>query len=203
MRVAKPRKLTLFGDKDPAKFTVSVSAKASLNASNVYTPIPFGRAKHQPPNVPPPTYVLGKPLVLHLNGTDKYTPPSARAVFDDLDDLDVAPVIPAVINTTAQALVKRITPAACSGPTDTPTTLPTLKYYCNLMPNICQNIRSHPAWTGDSMELTYDPFSASTGARRRGVCTVAVKAAYQAAGKCDLRQHNPAYWRVCLERYDA
>ena len=30
VRVAKPRKLTLFGDKDPAKFTVSVSSLVFL-----------------------------------------------------------------------------------------------------------------------------------------------------------------------------
>ncbi len=189
--LAKPRKLVLSGDRVPAKFTVN----AVGNASNVYTPTPFGRAQHQPPNVPPPTYVLGKPLVLHLNGTDKYTPPKARAI---VDDLYIAPVISvAPVDTTSNSLVRRvITPAACSGPIQTYQNLPTLKYYCNLMPNICANIRAHPDFTGNSMTLTYDPFSASSGARRRGVCTTTVKAAFQLAGKCDRRQHNPAYWDV-------
>lgn len=188
VRTMKPRKFTLSGDRTLTKFTVH----AAGNMSNPYQI--FGHAKDQPANVPPPTYVLGEPLMLHLNGT-QYTPPRSRRSVDRDAPAKISHI--QVNSRAVQPIVPRvITPDQCSGSVDTPMTLPTLKYYCNLMPNICANIRSHPDFTGDSMTLTYDPFSASTGARRTGVCTTAVKAAFQAAGKCDLRQHNPAYWKV-------
>ena len=98
----------------------------------------------------------------------------------------------------ADTLPPGIVPAKCTGSVDTPTTLPTLSYYCDIMPNICANIRSHPSWPtrGDSMTLTYDPYGASTGKRRGQVCTVSVKSNLQNTGKCDKRQHDPAYWKV-------
>ena len=193
-RALHPGPLMLKGEISPAKLKVKLAGDANNT---------FGRAQHQPPNVPPPVYVLGQPLQLHLNGTDKYTPPSPRSLSSRKIDSEfralsaLAAVTSLNLTERNTELVERaITPDACTGPTDIPTTLPTLTYYCNLQPNICENIRSHPDWTGNSMTLTYDPFSASTGRRRSGVCTDAVKAAFQQAGKCDLKQHNPAYWKV-------
>ncbi|KAI0757834.1 hypothetical protein C8Q80DRAFT_1265676 [Daedaleopsis nitida] len=196
---AKPGKFVLSGDRSLATFTV----KPSGSANSRYIPIAFGHAEHQPLNVPPPTYVNGQPLVLHLNGTDKYSPPSARSFVDDLEIIPVIPQVEVYNTSVAPGPIERraITPDACQGAVDTPTTLPTLKYYCNLLPNICANIRSHPDFSGDQMTLTYDPFGASTGARRDGVCTTTVKAAFQLAGKCDLRQHNPAYWKVSCDEF--
>ena len=162
---------------------------------------PYGRAEHQPPNVPPPVYVMGKPLTLHLEGPDVY------AIPEDLDDLALAdesdgiPVDDPLLasNLTddgSSSVLKAITPDRCLGPIDTPSTLPTLTYFCEFLPNICANIRDHEDWPlADSMILTYDPFSASTGRRRRGVCTKAVKAQFQRAA-CDKQQHDPSFWPV-------
>ena len=102
---------------------------------------------------------------------------------------------------TSDPVDEDLVPDVCKGPVDTPSPLPTLSYYCDIMPNICANIRSSPAWPGgNSMVLTYDPYEAGTGKRRAGVCTAKVKNAFQTAGKCDKRQHDPAYWKVCQRR---
>ena len=177
----------------------------SLNISNSGRSdgYPYGRAEHQPPNVPPPVYVMGKPLPLHLKGPDAYAVPENLDDFVLADESDGIPMDDPLLasNLTGDGsspVINTITPDICQGPIDTPTILPTLTYFCEFLPNICANIRSHSDWPSDgseSMILTYDPFSASTDRRRRGVCTRAVKDQFQTR-VCDKQQHDPSFWHV-------
>ncbi|KAI0740092.1 hypothetical protein C8Q76DRAFT_665789 [Earliella scabrosa] len=199
--VNSPRRTNPFEDNGPfPPLTANLSAIARSDG------YPFGRAEHQPLNVPPPVYVMGEPLTLHLDGPDAYEVP------EELDDLLLAdesdgiplddPLLAANLTDDGSSpVINAITPDRCLGSIDTPTTLPTLTYFCEFLPNICANIRSHSDWPlADSMILTYDPFSASTGRRRRGVCTTAVKARFQTRA-CDKQQHDPAFWHISCDEF--
>ena len=163
----------------------------------------IGRAPNQTPNVPPPVFADGKRITIHLNGTNATDvalesqvarrSPRPTPTRKELDEY-------AFLNATRSLLVM-ITPSACRGVVDVPPILPKLTYFCNFLPNICDNIRSHPDWPAtNQMILTYDPFTPK-GTRRRRVCPTATTQAYQTAGKCDLRQHDPAYWKVAILRF--
>ncbi|KAH9851153.1 hypothetical protein C2E23DRAFT_261168 [Lenzites betulinus] len=184
-----------------ATFTVEV---ADANATGS---LRFGRAKHQPPNLPPPVYVNGELLPLVLNGKPVQWNVTARP--DEAKVGRPAPRAPLTVaastyarraNTTTQTK-RAITPDMCKREVDVPATLPTLTYFCPHFPGICENIRSHSSWdaTTDEMELTYDPFD--SGKRRKKVCTKKVKDEMQAAGKCDPLQHDPNYWKVSCDEF--
>ena len=188
----------LIGEGSSTPFMVSANAMSRVRGG----PFQIGRAPNQPPNVPPPVYVDGKRITIHLNGTnatDAATDsqvdrrsPRPTPTTKDLNEY-------ALLNATRVQLVM-ITPSACRGVTDVPPILPKLTYFCNYLPNICDNIRSHPDWPAtNQMILTYDPYTPK-GTRRRQVCPTATTQAYQALGKCDLRQHDPAYWKVIFLR---
>ncbi|KAI0365298.1 hypothetical protein BV20DRAFT_767203 [Pilatotrama ljubarskyi] len=170
------------------------------------SPFRYGRAEHQPANVPPPVYANGQLVQLHLNSTLSGTNASvARAgVVERRSPLTitVAPAKRFVDRDTSDAHLKRaITPDACKTSTDVASTLPTLTYYCSFVPNICANIRSHPDWNAatDQMDLTYDPFD--NGRRRTTVCTETKRAELQEAGSCDPLQHDPYYWKVSCDEF--
>lgn len=183
---------------DSGALHINVTSSAfSFSHVNLSNPFPFGKAPWQPPNIPPPVFInngttpvplnltFGSPTVTVQNGAPQSRTSSAShavAGASTLLDIDPFRVLPAVRSDM------------CKGSIDTPNPLPTLTYYCDYMPNICENIRNSGFLTNDQVILTYDPFN--TGSRRRGVCTPAQKAALQAAGKCDPRQHDPSYWKV-------
>ncbi|KAI0750084.1 hypothetical protein C8Q80DRAFT_1120148 [Daedaleopsis nitida] len=98
-------------------------------------------------------------------------------------------------NITRRAIV----PDQCRGSVDVPSTLPTLSYYCNLLPETCANIRAHPDFSNDEMDLTYDP--SGTGSRRNGICDRATKDRFQDDGKCDLKYHDPVWWKVSCDEF--
>ena len=192
IRATSPGALTLINGAHPVSFKV-VGNSTSLAQGSSFR---LGRGPKQPPNVPPPVYANGirVPLRLHgYNTTDstlgvRAIPPTPTVAAHDRGQY-------AHLNATR---VKRamITPSQCRGATDVPPILPTLTYFCNLLPNICANIRSHPDWPStDVFILTHDPFTPK-GTRRKQVCTENLKGEYQRIGKCDLRQHDPAYWKV-------
>lgn len=178
-----------------AKFTASVTGNSSS---------PFGRAAFQPLNVPPPVYVNGELFPLVLNGAPVQwnVTTNPAELGDDSPDFSApstkSPAPQTTPNASGNLSVLALVPGACKGPIDIPTTLPTLTYFCPFFPGICQNIRSHPDWNSatNTMELTYDPFDG--GKRRGAVCDKDVRAAFQASGICDPRQHDPNYWKVCL-----
>ncbi|TBU25013.1 hypothetical protein BD311DRAFT_670462 [Dichomitus squalens] len=190
----KPNRLALSGGRQPVRLA-AVPAKTRSNGT-----VSIGRAPNQPPNVPPPTWVNGQPLVLHLNGTQYVPPKGPPPTTDDSIMTNASYPLSDLVQPLSQPKAA-ITPDLCDngqGLIDTPTTLPTLSYYCNLLPNICANIASHPAFT-NPMILTYDPFN--EGQRRNAVCPKSVRDTLQAAGKCDVTQHNPAYWKVSCDEF--
>ncbi|KAI0660053.1 hypothetical protein C8Q70DRAFT_913797 [Cubamyces menziesii] len=192
-----------------ANFTTSSVARSDFQLNS---PFPFGRASYEPANTPPPVYVNGKLITIHLNGTtvnwEHDTDTTSLGADTVPGSISPTPtrVEPTPATTVSGALVKRatITPAACNGgrsPIETPAVLPTLTYFCSFLPNICANIRSHGDWdhTTDSMELTYDPFGDSSN--RRDVCTTDVKTVFQVAGQCDPMDHNPVDWKVSCDEF--
>ncbi|KAJ8496397.1 hypothetical protein ONZ51_g1160 [Trametes cubensis] len=192
----QPLKLAMFG----------------AETKNADTLFPFGRGENQPDNVPPPVYVNGQLVPLRLNGTAVTwdTEQLSKIVPLDRASLDPTPTLnePTPASSASSVLAKRATPtitaAACNGgrsPIETPAVRPTLTYFCNYLPNICANIRSHGDWdhTTDSMVLTYDPFS--TNSNRRDVCTEDVKTIFQLSGRCDPNEHNPVDWHVSCDEF--
>ncbi|KAI0641666.1 hypothetical protein C8Q79DRAFT_1077354 [Trametes meyenii] len=163
---------------------------------------PVGRAPYQPPNIPPPVYVHGQLMTLHAsqNNTRKSnnSMTSSSTVRRELHD-------PRSVDHVATKTVPEvIIPSRCPAypnDVDIPSILPTLTYYCNKLPTICENIRAHPDWdqNTDTMDLTYDPFN--SGKRRNAVCGKAVRDAFQASGQCDLREHNPDYWKISCDEF--
>ncbi|KAI0363440.1 hypothetical protein BV20DRAFT_1039936 [Pilatotrama ljubarskyi] len=190
--VSHPQAVAIEGEGLSATFTAEI-----VNPSDKV--FPYGHAEHEQPNVPPPIFIDGQPFDLQSNTTtDSSTFVASSGSFFDkrLAPMTVSrdALSTVALNATFNSLSRRaITSDVCRGPVDVPATLPALTYYCNLLPSICDNIRSHPDWdlTTDTMDLT----------RRDGVCTPEVKARFQAAGGCDLRQHNPAYWEVSCDEF--
>ncbi|KAJ7053175.1 hypothetical protein C8F01DRAFT_1330405 [Mycena amicta] len=148
--------------------------------------------KYFPPNIPPPVYISNGtekvPLELSLSG--------ARAARRNYSLVDL-PLPPPPMH-----LVKR--PAVRSDrcrsglPIDVPNPLPVLTYYCDYMPNICENIRGSGFLTNDQVVLTYDPFGSNT--RRDSVCTEAVKDVFREGG-CNKEQHDPLDWLVSCDEF--
>ncbi|KAJ7048778.1 hypothetical protein C8F01DRAFT_1379508 [Mycena amicta] len=148
--------------------------------------------KYFPPNIPPPVFISNGtekvPLELSLSG--------ARAARRNYSLVDLPPPPPPM------HLVKR--PAVRSDrcrsglPVDVPNPLPVLTYYCDYMPNICENIRGSGFLTNDQVVLTYDPFGSNT--RRDSVCTDAVKDVFREGG-CDKEQHDPLDWLVSCDEF--
>ncbi|KAI0357228.1 hypothetical protein OH77DRAFT_1399844 [Trametes cingulata] len=202
-----------------ASSTTSIPNAAPLTAkiidSDPRSPFPFGRAPRQPPNVPPPVYVNGQLLQLHLDGDSYNTsgaPPSiaqrsthevvSRLAFPLLSDDSAA--ISLVPTPTVSSKRARITPDTCTGGAtnvDIPLVLPVLTYYCDLLPNICENIRAHDDWdpTTDTMILHYDPFD--KGGRRTDVCSTEEVARLRDEGSCDPRQHDPTFWKISCDEF--
>ncbi|KAI0751303.1 hypothetical protein C8Q80DRAFT_1156547 [Daedaleopsis nitida] len=181
---------------------------ANTSKINVTSPYRFGRAEHQPANLPPPVYINGELFPLVLDGALVHWNVSSRRrgidVFPRAVPVELADVQtkrePETIQPTATTK-RAITPDTCKKTVDTPAILPTLTYYCPYFPGICANIRGHDSWdpTTDSMQLTYDPFDG--GKRRRKVCTKAVRDAMQLEGRCDPLQHEPNYWKVSCDEF--
>ncbi|KAI0631822.1 hypothetical protein C8Q77DRAFT_1159558 [Trametes polyzona] len=191
VQVAPPRSAPL----SAATFTA-----ASVNPDS---PFPFGNATHQPPNIPPPVYANGELLHLTLPG---YEPQGnfSRRNPSHAAQLDALPLnVTRPVGDHAAHRERAITPGQCRRgvQTDIPTVLPRLTYFCNFVPNICDNIRAHADWdmTTDEMDLTYDPFDG--GRRRNQVCTRAVKDDMKASGQCDPRQHDPRFWKVSCDEF--
>ncbi|EIW53198.1 uncharacterized protein TRAVEDRAFT_74601 [Trametes versicolor FP-101664 SS1] len=179
---------------------VAISATSSSSAQNGFPR--FGRAPSQPPNLPPPVYANGQLLPLVLNGVPVVwnISTSVAALDTSFAALHLSPEKPHT-NASTNAVKRAITPDACRGTIDIPSTLPTLTYYCDKLPQICANIRSHPDWNAatDTMDLTYDPWDG--GSRRGGLCKPSVTSQMQAAGKCDPLQHSPYHWKVSCDEF--
>ncbi|KAJ7053166.1 hypothetical protein C8F01DRAFT_1235910 [Mycena amicta] len=149
--------------------------------------------KYFPPNIPPPVYISNGtekvPLELSLSGAR-----AARRNYSLVDLLLPSPPVhlvkrPAVRSDRCRSSVASI---------DVPNPLPVLTYYCDYMPNICENIRGSGFLTNDQVILTYDPFGSNT--RRDSVCTEAVKDVFREGG-CNKEQHDPLDWLVSCDEF--
>ncbi|KAI0823452.1 hypothetical protein BC628DRAFT_506599 [Trametes gibbosa] len=209
-----------YGPPPPGTFMIETSSDVvvsqQLSPLAAFTPSPFvvgtfpiGRAPNQPANAPSPVYVNGQLLPLVLNGSlVHWNVTTRRSEAPIVSKIRATPLDVVAgertLNTSSTAGISKratIVPSICSGPLDIPTTLPTLTYFCPYLPNICENIRSHPDWNSvtDMMELTYDPLDG--GRRRKKVCGDAVRAVMVAAGKCDPLQHDPQYWKISCDEF--
>ena len=173
---------------------------------NLSDPNPFGKAAFQPDNVPPPVFINNGttpvPLNLTFGSPQMGSPRTPTATVSNgtgessttsTEQASAGQLL--LVNTDSPFKVLPVVSSdMCSGPVDTPNPLPTLTYYCDYLPNICQGIRDSGFLTNDQVELTYDPFN--TNKRRNTVCTPAQRKAFQDAGKCDPLQHDPSYWKV-------